>query len=148
MLPSLGRMWTKDFLVIDSLSYKSYACPSLEEKRPPLPYGPCYGDGGGFVRLVDTVSFKQEGFLPGYNGTLNVLSSLILEDLYPLLATHSMRPNILWPIARLHPNEVYVGHTVQSQEAWFESQRIDELSMTRAMIELLKQRKAEFREQK
>ena len=43
MLPTLGRMWTQDFLVVDKQSYRSYTEPLKEEIRPPPPYGPGFG---------------------------------------------------------------------------------------------------------
>lgn len=144
MLPTPGRMWTEDFLVIDSSSYKSYSNPVQEETRPPPQHGPCFGDMGGFVRLVDTDQVSQE-FLdavsPGYQGSVNVLSSVLLEHLYPLLVMHAVRPNNLWPIARLHPDQVYVGHTVPSQIAWFESQRKDVNAILTGFMNFLRQKK-------
>ncbi|PVH98327.1 hypothetical protein DM02DRAFT_615896 [Periconia macrospinosa] len=145
VLPTLGRMWTLDFLVIDTPSYQSYARPPGEEKPLPLPFGPSFGDEGGFVRLVDTTNYDQQ-FLdesaPGYTGSFNVLSTLILEDLYPLITSQIIRPSSLWPIARLHPQGVYVGPTVIGQEAWFEWQRIDKVTMTSAFIKHLREKKA------
>lgn len=76
--------------------------------------------------LLDAVS-------PGYKGQMKVLSSLVLEELYPLLAAPAVRPTSLWPLARLHPREVYVGHTVPSQESWWEWNRIDQVSMMKWM---------------
>ena len=52
MLPTLGRMWTQDFLFIDKQAYASYAESPKEEVRPPPPYGPGFGCNGGHVRLV------------------------------------------------------------------------------------------------
>ena len=147
MLPTLGRMWTSDFLVIDAQSYASYTSPQPEDRRPPPPYGPCFGDQGGFVRLVDTMQYRPEVIdarSPGYKGSMKVLSSLLLEELYPLLATNAMRPGSLWPLARLHPKEVYVGHTVAAQESWWEFQRIDKVSMTTRFFEHLRKKKAEL----
>lgn len=128
MLPTLGRLWTNDFLVIDEQSYRSHTQPEPEEKCPPLPFGPCFGDRGGHVRLVDTLEYNQQMLdaeSPGYRGELKVLSSLVFEDLYPVLATMALRPSNLWPLARLHRREVYVGHTIPSQEAWWEFNRIN-----------------------
>lgn len=145
MLPTPGRMWTTDFLVLDHQSYTSYANPDPEDKRPPLPFGPCFGDRGGFVRLVDTIEYPQEmldAVSPGYKGELKVLSSLVFEDLYPLLSANALRPTSLWPLARLHPREVYVGHTVGSQEAWWEFGRIDSVAMTKSFLAYLKKTKA------
>jgi hypothetical protein len=144
-------MWTQDFLVLDHQSYASYSDRETEEKRPPPPYGPCFGDRGGFVRLVDTAEYPQEmidATSPGYKGELKVLSSLVLEDLYPLLATFSVRPRSLWPVARLHPREVYVGHALYSQETWWEFGRIDTAFMTSHFFEKMRKRKAELVEKK
>tara|TARA_R110002003_G_scaffold130_8_gene12219 strand:- start:3517 stop:4935 length:1419 start_codon:yes stop_codon:yes gene_type:complete len=145
MLPTLGRMWAQDFLVIDAQSYSSYAHPEPEQDRPPPPFGPCFGDRGGFVRLVDTVSYPQEMLdetSPGYKGEIKVLSSLVFEELYPVLATFAARPRALWPLARLHPREVYVGHTTAAQESWWEFCRIDTVAMTSGMFEQMRKKKA------
>jgi hypothetical protein len=125
MLPDLGRMWVQDFLVVDSPSYQSYAGPFHKEPSVPPLHREVFGDGGGFVRLIDTIVYPESSIenSPGYRGEVKVLSSLLLEEVYPLLATLAVRPPDLWPIARLHPREVYVGHTVDSQEVGFEWQR-------------------------
>jgi hypothetical protein len=138
-------MWAQDFLVIDAQSYSSYAHPEPEQERPPPPFGPCFGDRGGFVRLVDTVSYSQEMLdetSPGYKGEMKVLSSLVFEELYPVLATFAARPRALWPLARLHPREVYVGHTIASQESWWEFRRIDTVAMASGMFEQMRKKKA------
>jgi len=51
MLPTLDRLWAQDFLVIDAQSYSSYANPEPEIERPPVPFGPCFGDKGGPFRI-------------------------------------------------------------------------------------------------
>lgn len=51
---------------------------------------------------------------PFYNHQLKVLGSLVFEDLYPLLNSF-LRPRDLWVDAMLHPQQVYVGHTVPAQ---------------------------------
>lgn len=66
---------------------------------------------------------------PGYNGEMKVLSTLLFGEIYPLLATHSIRPFGLWPCARLREREVYVGTTDASQEYWWEFNRIDRARM-------------------
>lgn len=146
MLPTLGRMWTQDFLVVDKQSYQSYAQTPEEEIRPPPPYGPGFGCNGGHVRLVDAVSDKLpqdviDASCPGYKGQVKVLSSLVFEEVYPLLATLSLRPYGLWPVARLHAREVYVGTTDASQEGWWEWNRIDR-AVTARFFEDLRKKKA------
>lgn len=146
MLPTIGRIWTQDFLVVDKQAYASYVDPPEEETRPPPPYGPGFGSNGGHVRLVDS-TYDQlpqdliDAVSPGYKGEMKILSTLLLEELYPLLATLSIRPFGLWPCARLHPREVYVGTTDASQEGWWESQRIDK-SMMQGFFESLRAKKA------
>jgi hypothetical protein len=145
MLPTLGRMWTQNFLVIDAQSYDSYAHPEPESGPPPPPYGPCFGDNGGHVRLVDTLEYPQ-GMLDemslGYSGQMKVLSSLVFTEIYPLLATNALRTTDLWPLARLHPREVYVGHTTESQEAWWEFGRIDMEAMMGGFFADMRKKKA------
>jgi hypothetical protein len=133
-LPTLGRMWTQDFLVVDKQAYASYAEEPKPEVRPPPPYGPGFGCNGGHARLVDATydQLPQEmidQLSPGYKGEMKVLSTLLLEEIYPLLATLSVRPFGLWPCARLHAREVYVGTTDASQELWWEFNRIDQARM-------------------
>jgi hypothetical protein len=145
MLPTLGRMWVQDFVVVDAQSYSSYAHPVPEQERPPQPFGPCFGDNGGHVRLVDTLEYPQEmldEMSPGYRGEMKVLSSLVFTEVYPLLATFALRPTNLWPLARLHPREVYVGHTIASQESWWEFNRIDAVSMMDGFLADLKKKAA------
>ncbi|KAH7066899.1 hypothetical protein BKA63DRAFT_130404 [Paraphoma chrysanthemicola] len=141
----LGSMWSQDFLVIDAQSYSSYMnAPADEEVRPPPPFGPCFGDRGGFVRLVDTVEYPPgmlEELSPGYRGDMKVLTSLVFQEVYPLLATFAARPTMLWPLARLHPREVYVGHTVESQEAWWEFTRTDTAVVMQAMFADMRKKK-------
>jgi hypothetical protein len=145
MLPTLGRMWAQNFLVIDAQSYDSYAHPEPEFGRPPPPFGPCFGDKGGHVRLVDTLEYPQEmldDISPGYSGEMKVLSSLVFTEVYPLLATNALKTTELWPLARLHPREVYVGHTNESQEAWWEFGRIDMGAMMGGMFADIRKKKA------
>jgi hypothetical protein len=78
---------------------------------------------------------------PGYKGQMKVLSTLIFEELYPLLATLSVRPFGLWPAARLHPREVYVGTTDASQEGWWEFHRIEQAAAMR-FFDDMRQKKA------
>jgi hypothetical protein len=148
MLPALGRMWTQDFLVIDKQSYLSHTETLTEEVRPPPPYGPGFGCNGGHVRLVDA-TYDQlsqdmiDALSPGYRGEMKVLSSLLLEELYPLLATLSLRPFGLWPCARLHPREVYVGTTDAAQEGWWEFNRID-AAMMQGFFQSMRLKKADL----
>jgi hypothetical protein len=79
-----------------------------------------------------------EATSPGYKGELKVLSSLVLTELYPLLASNVLRPSSLWVNARLHPMGVWVGHTTQAQDAWWENQRIDRVAMLGAFFESMK----------
>jgi hypothetical protein len=64
-------------------------------------------------------------------------------QLYPLLATLSVRPPGLWPCARLHPREVYVGTTDASQEGWWEFNRIDQ-AMMQGFFESMRAKKADL----
>ncbi len=149
MLPALGRLWTQDFLVVDKQAYASYIDPPTEpEARPPPPYGPAFGCNGGHVRLVDATydQLSQEmidALSPGYKGEMKVLSSLLLEEIYPLLATLSVRPFGMWPCARLHAREVYVGTTDAAQEAWWENNRIDRTVML-MFFEDMRKKKADL----
>ncbi|KAF2200637.1 hypothetical protein GQ43DRAFT_432313 [Delitschia confertaspora ATCC 74209] len=88
-LRDLGRMWTEDFLVVDHQYYSSYTNPKLEEQRLTPPFGPSFGDRDSFICLMDTEaanynSADTDRSSPGHKGELKVLSSLVLEELYPL----------------------------------------------------------------
>ena len=96
-------MWTQDFLVVDKQAYASYTdLASGPEARPLPPYGPGFGCNVEHVRLVDG-SYDQlskeviDRLAPGYKGEMKVLSTLLLEELYPLLATFSIRPLAFGP---------------------------------------------------
>jgi len=101
------------------------------------------------VRLVDTtLDLLSQEFIdqvsPGYKGEMKILSSLLLEELYPLLATLSVRPFGLWPCARLHPREVYVGTTDAAQEGWWEFSRMD-LGLMQGFFQSMRGRQAGLR---
>ena len=147
-LPEVGRMWTQDFLVIDKQSFASYDTPSKEEIRPPPPYGPGFGCNGGHVRLVDmTYEYMSQERInaesPGYTGEMKVLTALLLEEIYPLLATLSVRPSGMWPCARLHARQVYVGTTDAAQEGWWEFNRID-FAVQQGLFDRLRRKKAKL----
>jgi hypothetical protein len=149
LLPTLGRPWTHDFLAIDLLYYTSHMSPCPEIPRPPFPYGPCLGDQGGFVHhLIDTDQDVLDAEAPGYAGELKILSSLVFEDVYPLLATKMLRPSALWLHARLHPRGVYVGHTTACQECWWEFNRLDFVARNETVFWAVRRRKAELEEGK
>ena len=78
---------------------------------------------------------------PGYRVEMKVLSSLVFTEIYPLLATSALRPTSLWPLARLHPREVYVGHTTESQESWWEFGRSGTTAMMGAFFADLKKKR-------
>ncbi|KAF2265558.1 hypothetical protein CC78DRAFT_514899 [Lojkania enalia] len=122
MTPSfMRRMWKMDFLVVDPQSYDSYMS-SMSERDESKPYG----DMGGHVRLVDTAVYDPQlikEVSPGFTGDFKVLTTLVFDELYPLLVSLTQRPLDLWPLARLHPHSTYVGQTVQSQEDEWELQR-------------------------
>jgi hypothetical protein len=80
---------------------------------------------------IDTIA-------PGYEGELKVLASLVLTELYPMLASSMLRPSELWVNARLHPEGVWVGHTTWAQEAWWEVLRYNHLSCHQDLLEGVK----------
>lgn len=103
------------------------------------------------MNLVDILEYPRD-FIdresPRYSGSMRVLSSLLLEEVYPLLADRVVRPTALWPLARLHPREVYVGHTVGSQESWWEFNRIQVASTMTRFMEHIRKKKGELGERK
>lgn len=111
------RVWHICFLVVDSECFNSYMTPSP-------PYFPgetwtSYGDYGGFFKLIDTTSYDP-GLIakqaPGYKNESKVLGSLIFNDLYPMIVSLVQRPRDLWLYDMWHPNQVYVGPCVETQE--------------------------------
>ncbi|KAF2675840.1 hypothetical protein K458DRAFT_437681 [Lentithecium fluviatile CBS 122367] len=108
------RTWKQDFFVIDTPSFISYTSPSTSIQKQPS-----YGDHGGFLTLIDTVSYSsaiihQEA--PGYQNKLRVLGSLVFDDVYPMVVSLVQRPRQLWPLAMRHPEQVYVGPVLEGQE--------------------------------
>jgi hypothetical protein len=108
-------MWKQDFIAVDFESVRSYLGQG-EQQANQKPYG----DFGGHLRLIDTMfdaidpQFIKES-APGYKGEVKILGSLVFDDLYPLIASLTQRPIDLWPLAILHPSQVYTGPTVPSQ---------------------------------
>ncbi|KAF2795788.1 hypothetical protein K505DRAFT_272672 [Melanomma pulvis-pyrius CBS 109.77] len=132
----MPHMWKQDFLVVDQHSYFSYKQP-FSESVPP-------GDNGGHVRLVDTIDYNPEmirATSPGFTGDLKILTSLVFDEVYPLLASYSQRPRELWPLARLHPRQVYVGPTVAIQERQWEMIRQEMATMMPAFYDFLRKKK-------
>ncbi|KAF1952836.1 hypothetical protein CC80DRAFT_494984 [Byssothecium circinans] len=123
--PSMRRRnWTQDFLVIDTESFSSYMNPfppSLPA-TPPAPGTitvPAQGDFAGFVKVIDTSPYRPHVLAqqaPGYRNELKVLGTLVFDELYPLLASLTLRPRDLWMMACWHPMQVYVGLATASQE--------------------------------
>lgn len=139
------RAWKTDFFVVDSECFTSYMAPTPQPSTPPpvptssnpstwalpipnptladTPLRKSHGDHGGYLRLIDGTAYDPvflSGTAPGYRNELKVLGSLVFDDLYPQLASMARRPKDLWCYAMWHPNQVYVGPTVESQEKEWE----------------------------
>ncbi|KAF2475001.1 uncharacterized protein BDR25DRAFT_215346 [Lindgomyces ingoldianus] len=130
----MRRMWKQDFLVVDSQSCISYSHP-FPESRPP------FGDSGGHIRLVDPAVYDPELIrqtAPGFTGNFKVLTTLVFDEIYPLLSTLAQRPKDLWPLARLHPLQIYVGPTVKAQEEEWEFHRSMKADMLPAFFEYVR----------
>ncbi|KAF3396416.1 hypothetical protein F1880_006588 [Penicillium rolfsii] len=111
------------FLAIDSASFASYTTETYKAIVPE--FDP--SDFAGFVLAVDPSFDPQEGpsrpdESPGYNGHMRVLGGLVWGDLYALLESQSASLEDLWPLARHHPNQVYVGPPVPLQVYGWQSQ--------------------------
>ncbi|PVH95982.1 hypothetical protein DM02DRAFT_731499 [Periconia macrospinosa] len=123
------RNWKEDFLVIDTECFNSYMYPSPSPSPlPPTPPGPTndtipsHGDFGGFLKLIDIAVYPPGHVAetaPGYKHELKVLGSLVFEDLYPLLNAF-IKPKELWVEAMLHPQQVYVGYSTETQAKGWE----------------------------
>jgi len=77
-------------------------------------------DMGPFM-VVGTKDAIQEGRekAAGFDGTVRVLGSLLMDDVWPCLWWRHVGVQQMWSLARLHPSGVYVGPVVQSQvEGW------------------------------
>jgi hypothetical protein len=94
--------------------------------EPELGTVKCSGDYGGYLKLVDTATYRRElidATAPGYKNQLRVLGRLVFDDLYPQLAGLVQRPRDLWPLAMLHPKQVYVGFPTKGQMYEWENVR-------------------------
>ncbi|KAF2105255.1 hypothetical protein BDV96DRAFT_509681 [Lophiotrema nucula] len=141
----MRRMWKQDFLAVDMQSYLSYSHPE-DGQRPEREEGKPYGDMGGHVRLVDTAVYDIQLIKetsPGFKGDFKVLTTLIFDEVYPLLASLAQRPRDLWPLARLHPHSTYVGPTVRCQEEEWEMQRSLKEMMMGSFYNYIRNRQAD-----
>ena len=107
------RVLKFDFLVVDSECFASYMTP-----KPKFGSIKCAGDNDGYFKLIDTATYPPELLVetsPGYTNQMRVLGRVIFDDLYPQLAGLVQRPRDLWPLAMLHPYQVYTGFPVKGQ---------------------------------
>ncbi|KAK5988348.1 hypothetical protein PT974_12499 [Cladobotryum mycophilum] len=92
---------TEIFLVADK--------PVIDSYLKPAP------DQGGFVLAVAAdfdpadVDEEREAESPGYDGSLRILSSLLWDDVGPLLTMQTQYLTELWPLAMNNPQQVYEG---------------------------------------
>jgi hypothetical protein len=69
----------------------------------------------------------------GFEGTVRVLGSVLLDDVWPCLWWNVVRVEDMWNLATWHPSCVYLGPVVQSQvEGWHQFQGIKDELMRRA----------------
>jgi hypothetical protein len=106
------------FLAADSLSISSHlSAPS--KNIPP-------GDTGPHILAIDigfdpnsTDEQERREESPGYEGQLRILDSLLWDDVSALIDAQTQHMEDLWPLARLHPEKLYVGPVVDGQKhAW------------------------------
>lgn len=111
------RVLKTDFLVVDSECFASYMNP-----KPQFGSIKCSGDNDGYLKLIDMTPYRPEVIReqsPGYTNQMRVLGRLLFDDLYPQLSGLVQRPRDLWPLAMLHPYQVYIGIPVKGQlEEW------------------------------
>ncbi|KXJ87487.1 hypothetical protein Micbo1qcDRAFT_22230 [Microdochium bolleyi] len=109
------------FLVADKASIESYLNPTPATATPQL----LPGDTGAFILAVDahfdpwapTDERTEES--PGYAGAMRLRSSMIWDDLVPGYIMQNQLIEDLWPMARVHPREMYTGPVVKAQlQAW------------------------------
>lgn len=127
------------FLVVDRFSYLSYKMQIPEKHKP-------YGDNGGHVRLIDPQVYDDtfiKKTCPGFSGSLKILTSLVLDEIYPLVSSVALRPKDFWPLARLHPNQVYVGPTVAAQEIQWDEERSMKALMMPRMFDYIENKQGE-----
>ncbi|KAK1759102.1 hypothetical protein QBC47DRAFT_371069 [Echria macrotheca] len=72
-------------------------------------------DMGPFIQVGRETVDGSGRQAPGFEGTVRVLGSVLLDDVWPCLWWRHVNVEDLWNLATLHPSCVYVGPVVQSQ---------------------------------
>lgn len=133
---------TDFFLLADKASIDSYLDPAkidpihapvssnIDTNNKTTPKSLLAGDIGGFILAVDATfgpwtladDARRTAECPGYKGAMRVRSSLIWDDLVPGYVMQGQLMEDLWPMARVHPREMYTGPVVRAQlQAWGEA---------------------------
>ena len=116
------------FLVVDEQSVKSYlSIPrNLAEQEHP-------GENTGFVVAIDAHYDPEEpddraDESPGYYGVLRILGSLVWSDLYAMMTAQNMAPRDHWPLAMIHPQQVYIGPvSLEQRRRWASPVHVEKL---------------------
>ncbi|KAK0612227.1 hypothetical protein B0T14DRAFT_531820 [Immersiella caudata] len=118
------------FLAADRSSIDSY----IHELRMPGQTLVDEADLGPFI-LVGEKRFdgRSRRALAGFDGTVRVLGSTLIDDVWPTLWWTGITVDTLWDLAVLHPSRVYVGLLVQSQiEGWTRFRNIRDAVLKKA----------------
>jgi len=87
------------------------------------------GDIGGFILAIEATfdpwtpadDARRAAECPGYKGAMRVRSCMVWDDLVAGYVMQNQLIEDLWPMARVHPREMYVGPVVRAQlQAWGE----------------------------
>lgn len=104
-------MYNDIYLVADQPSIDSYLKPVPEQ--------------GGFVLAVDVdfdpADIDRADETPGYHGTLRILTSLLWDDVNPLMLLQTQQLSDLWPLAMYHPLLVYSGPVMPAMRLKWEA---------------------------
>ncbi|KAK0724144.1 hypothetical protein B0H67DRAFT_640712 [Lasiosphaeris hirsuta] len=114
-----GFLTPPAFLVADKASIDSYL------KRPELPGQNLIDDAdlGSWITVADfefdAARAARDRESPGFNGSMRVLESVLIDDVWAGLWYGGNQLKTSWPIARDHPSQLYVGPTTAYQvENW------------------------------
>ncbi|KAK4441975.1 hypothetical protein QBC34DRAFT_314059 [Podospora aff. communis PSN243] len=118
------------FLVADKSSIDSY----LQEAKLPGQTLVDEADLGPFILVgEDHFEAQTRQARAGFDGTVRVLGSMLVDDVWPMMWWTQVSLETIWDLATLHPSCVYVGLLVQSQiEGWKKFQGVRDAVVKKA----------------
>ncbi|OAX83733.1 hypothetical protein ACJ72_01890 [Emergomyces africanus] len=136
LTPSDG-MDENTILIIDSASLASYSKPSSTSDTNDnylLAVHAQYDPAEGIERPEES---------PGYTGSMRILTRLVWSELFALTFNQAQWLEDLWPLAMGHPEEVYVGLTVDELQRRWAAVKLAEDSKLKARYEAERKKKDE-----